>query len=107
MYDAGIRKADECVGRLLDGIAAKGLADSTLFVLLSDHGEEMMEHGSLANYLWHFVGGKPIQNRWSSLSRAPPATDESKAMSRDLLRRGFKFVGPTICRKPSCRRSGW
>jgi DNA-3-methyladenine glycosylase I len=55
------------------------------------------EHGSLANYLWHFVGGTPIQNRWSSLSRAPTATDESKAMSRDLLRRGFKFVGPTIC----------
>jgi DNA-3-methyladenine glycosylase I len=55
------------------------------------------EHGSLANYLWRFVGGKPIQNRWNSLSRAPAATDESKAMSRDLLRRGFKFVGPTIC----------
>jgi DNA-3-methyladenine glycosylase I len=55
------------------------------------------EHGSLANYLWHFVGGRPIRNRWSSLSRAPAATDESKAMSRDLLRRGFKFVGPTIC----------
>jgi DNA-3-methyladenine glycosylase I len=55
------------------------------------------EHGSLANYLWRFVGGTPIQNRWSSLTRAPAATDESKAMSRDLLRRGFKFVGPTIC----------
>jgi DNA-3-methyladenine glycosylase I len=55
------------------------------------------EHGSLANYLWRFVGGTPIQNRWSSLSQAPAATDESKAMSRDLLRRGFKFVGPTIC----------
>jgi len=55
------------------------------------------EHGSLAKHLWQFVGGRPVQNRWSSLSRAPAATDESKAMSKDLSRRGFKFVGPTIC----------
>jgi DNA-3-methyladenine glycosylase I len=55
------------------------------------------ELGSLAKFLWHFVGGKPIENRWSSLLHAPAASDESRAMSRELLRRGFKFVGPTTC----------
>ena len=59
--------------------------------------EVQREHGSLAGYLWHFVGGRPIQNRWRGLGQVPAATDESKAMSKDLLRRGFKFVGPTIC----------
>jgi DNA-3-methyladenine glycosylase I len=47
--------------------------------------------------LWSFVGGKPIQNRWRSLGKVPARTAESDAMSRDLLRRGFKFVGSTIC----------
>ncbi len=47
--------------------------------------------------LWGFVGGKPKQNRWRSLARVPARTPESDAMSRDLLRRGFKFVGSTIC----------
>jgi DNA-3-methyladenine glycosylase I len=48
-------------------------------------------------YLWNFVGGKPMQNRWRRLSDVPARTAESDAMSRDLLRRGFKFVGSTIC----------
>ena len=48
-------------------------------------------------YLWSFVGGKPKQNRWRSMSDVPARTAESDAMSRDLLRRGFKFVGSTIC----------
>ena len=47
--------------------------------------------------LWSFVGGKPKQNRWRSLAQVPARTAESDAMSRDLLRRGFKFVGSTIC----------
>lgn len=49
------------------------------------------------NYLWSFVGGRPIRNRWSSLGGVPDETPESKAMSRDLKRRGFRFVGPTVC----------
>jgi len=53
--------------------------------------------GSLDAYLWSFVGGKPIQNRWRRMSDVPARTAESDAMSRDLLRRGFKFVGSTIC----------
>ena len=52
---------------------------------------------SLDGYLWGFVGGKPIQNRWRRMADVPARTSESDAMSRDLLRRGFKFVGSTIC----------
>jgi DNA-3-methyladenine glycosylase I len=43
------------------------------------------------------VGGTPLQNRWSSMKEVPAETDESRALSRDLKRRGFTFVGPTIC----------
>jgi DNA-3-methyladenine glycosylase I len=55
------------------------------------------EFGSFDTYIWQFVGGQPKQNAWRSLSEIPAQTPESEAMSRDLLRRGFKFVGPTIC----------
>jgi DNA-3-methyladenine glycosylase I len=55
------------------------------------------EFGSFGAYLWSFVGGAPIQNRWRTLADVPARTAESDAMSRDLLRRGFKFVGSTIC----------
>jgi DNA-3-methyladenine glycosylase I len=55
------------------------------------------EMGSFDAYLWSFVGSKPKQNRWRSMSQVPARTAESDAMSRDLLRRGFKFVGSTIC----------
>jgi DNA-3-methyladenine glycosylase I len=55
------------------------------------------EFGSFDAYLWSFVGGKPIQNRWRTMAEMPARTAESDAMSRDLLRRGFKFVGSTIC----------
>lgn len=48
-------------------------------------------------YIWSFVGGKPKVNRWKSLSQVPPSTDISDAMSKDLKRRGFNFVGSTIC----------
>ena len=48
-------------------------------------------------YLWSFVHGKPIQNRWRHMAEVPVRTDQSDAMSRDLNRRGFKFVGSTIC----------
>jgi DNA-3-methyladenine glycosylase I len=55
------------------------------------------EFGSFDNYIWRFVEGKPIKHRFSSLSQVPPTTRESDAMSKDLRKRGFKFVGPTIC----------
>jgi DNA-3-methyladenine glycosylase I len=55
------------------------------------------EFGSFDAYLWSFVGGKPIQNCWRTMAKVPARTTESDAMSRDLLRRGFKFAGSTIC----------
>jgi DNA-3-methyladenine glycosylase I len=55
------------------------------------------EGRGFSEYLWSFVGGQPILNSFNSPGNLPALTDESKAMSRDLLRRGFKFVGPTIC----------
>src|SRR5437762_10440664 len=55
------------------------------------------EMESFDAYLWSFVGGKPIQNRWRRMADVPARTAESDAMSRDLLRRGFKFAGSTIC----------
>ena len=55
------------------------------------------EFGSFDAYLWTFVSGAPIQNRWRALTDVPARTAESDAISRDLWRRGFKFVGSTIC----------
>ncbi len=59
--------------------------------------EVQQELGSFNKYLWSFVGGQPLMNRWKKLSDLPATTPESDAMSRDLKKRGFKFVGPTIC----------
>src|SRR5467141_2594600 len=55
------------------------------------------EFGSFDAYIWRFVGGNPLQHHRSSRSGVPAQTRESEAMSKDLLKRGFKFVGPTIC----------
>jgi DNA-3-methyladenine glycosylase I len=54
------------------------------------------EFGSFDAYCWQFVNGRPRQNRWSSLRQIPATTPESDAFSRDLKRRGFSFVGPTV-----------
>jgi DNA-3-methyladenine glycosylase I len=69
--------------------AAVGNARATL--ALCEAGTTLVDH------LWSFVDGTPIVNRFASLGEVPSETEVSKAMSRDLLRRGFKFVGPTIC----------
>lgn len=55
------------------------------------------EFGSFDAYIWRFVGGAPQQNRWSTMAEVPARTPESDAMSKDLIKRGFKFVGSTIC----------
>lgn len=57
-----------------------------------EHGD-----GSFAEFLWNFVGGQPIQNKWKNMDEVPAETDESKAMSKALKKLGFSFVGPTIC----------
>ncbi len=55
------------------------------------------EFGSFDAYIWQFVGGQPLVNAWRSLRQLPATTPESDAMSKDLKRRGFTFVGSTIC----------
>src|SRR5262245_13874635 len=69
--------------------AAIGSARATL--------EVQRDAGSLDAYLWSFVDGAPVINRWRRLADVPAETDVSRAMSKDLKRRGFRFVGPTIC----------
>jgi len=53
--------------------------------------------GSFDDYIWQFVNGKPIRNSWKKITDIPSSTPESDAMSKDLKRRGFKFIGTTIC----------
>ena len=55
------------------------------------------EHGSLAAYLWQFVDGRPVVNAWTAMGQVPAETAASRAMSKALIKRGFRFVGPTIC----------
>ena len=55
------------------------------------------ETGSFSDYLWHFVGGKPMQNRITSMKSIPVSTPESDAMSKALKKQGFRFVGSTTC----------
>ena len=59
--------------------------------------EVQKEFGTFDSYIWQFVEGKPIRNRWKSIKQLPAYTKESDLLSKDLLRRGFKFVGTTIC----------
>ncbi len=56
-----------------------------------------IDNGGLDRLLWSFVGGSPRRNRWRTLAEIPAETEESRAMSKELKRRGFRFVGPTVC----------
>jgi DNA-3-methyladenine glycosylase I len=67
------------------------VANARAVLALRDAGE------TLDGLLWAFVGGAPRVNRWHTLAELPAQTDESRAMSRELKRRGFRFVGPTVC----------
>jgi DNA-3-methyladenine glycosylase I len=62
-----------------------------------NNAQRIVELDSLGDYLWTFVDGEPKVNRWRKLSELPAETEESKAMSKDLKKRGFRFVGPTVC----------
>lgn len=55
------------------------------------------EFGSFDQFIWRFVDGKPLQNNWGSIAEMPASSTTSEVMSKELKRRGFKFVGPTIC----------
>ena len=83
MADAGI------VRNRLKIASAVGNAKATLRV--------QEKYGSLDQFLWQFVEGKPKVNAWKSIKHLPAKTKESEAMSRALLSEGFRFVGPTIC----------
>jgi DNA-3-methyladenine glycosylase I len=87
------------VQRLLcnDGIVRNRLKIAATIENAKRFLEAKKEFGSFDAYLWSFVGGNPLQNRWRTLSDVPARTAESDALSRDLVRRGFKFVGSTIC----------
>jgi DNA-3-methyladenine glycosylase I len=70
---------------------ASAVQNAKAFLKLQD------EFGSFDRYIWQFVGGRPRVNSWRSLKQVPPTTPESDWMSKDLRKRGFKFVGSTIC----------
>ena len=59
--------------------------------------EIVEEHGSFSDYIWSFVDGRPLVNRWRTLADVPVSTQQSDALSKALKSRGFKFVGTTIC----------
>ncbi len=114
-----ILKKRENYRRVFDGFDPRKIArydDSRIRTLLADPGivrnrlkiaamiqnakaflALQKEFGSFDTYAWQFVGGKPKQNRWRTIAEAPANTPESDALSRDLSKRGFKFVGSTIC----------
>ena len=58
---------------------------------------DILKQGSLSDYLWQFVDGKPIHNHWQELQQIPATTSASDAMAKQLKKDGFKFVGSTIC----------
>jgi DNA-3-methyladenine glycosylase I len=70
---------------------ASAVTNAKLFLLVQK------EFGSFDKYIWQFVNHEPIVNSWQALKSAPARTKESDAMSKDLAKRGFKFVGSTIC----------
>jgi DNA-3-methyladenine glycosylase I len=89
------RFSDAKVERLL---ADPGIVRNRLKVESTvNNARRVLELDSLSDYIWSFVDGEPKVNRFRKLSELPAETAESKAMSKDLKKRGFRFVGPTVC----------
>ncbi len=89
------RFAEQDVARLL---ADPGIVRNRLKVESAiANARAVLSIESFDDLLWSFVGGEPRRNRWRSLGEIPAETAESRAMSKDMRRRGFRFVGPTIC----------
>jgi DNA-3-methyladenine glycosylase I len=89
---------EKCAALLLDeGIVRNRLKIAATVRNAQRFLEVQKEHGTFDKYIWQFTGGKPLQNRWKSLKDVPARTAESDAMSKELARRGFTFVGSTIC----------
>ena len=87
------------VRRLLQnpGIVRNQLKIRTAIINAGRFLEVQKEWGSFDNYLWQFVGGKPLKNHFRKISDIPAKSDQSVILSKDLQKRGFKFVGSTIC----------
>jgi DNA-3-methyladenine glycosylase I len=89
------RFSDTKVERLL---ADPGIVRNRLKVESTvNNARRVLELDSLSDYLWSFVDSEPLVNRWRKIAEIPAETAESKAMSKDLKKRGFRFVGPTVC----------
>ena len=90
---------EDDVARLLQdpGIVRNRLKIESTVVNAGRVLEVQAEHGSLAAYLWEFVGGETVVGHFRRMSDLPAETPLSKALSKDLKRRGFRFVGPTVC----------
>jgi DNA-3-methyladenine glycosylase I len=97
--DAVVRFGPGDVERLLadPGIVRNRLKVESTLVNAARVREVRADFGTFADYLWGFVDGRPLVNRWPSLSALPAETAESRALSKDLKKRGFRFVGPTVC----------
>ncbi|MFD0696994.1 DNA-3-methyladenine glycosylase I [Paenibacillus sp. GCM10027628] len=90
---------DEKIAELLQnpGIVRNRLKVAAVVQNAKAFLQVQQEFGSFDRYIWGFVGGQPIINQWEDLSQVPAKTAQSDAMSKDLKKRGFKFVGSTIC----------
>lgn len=79
------------------GIVRNRLKISSVISNARAYLELCAKHGGFADYLWGFVDGSPIQNRWGTIKQVPVSTPKSDDLSRSLKKQGFKFVGTTIC----------
>lgn len=93
------RYTDRKISSLLanEGIIRNKLKVASVVQNAKCYLDVIEEHGSFDDYIWQFVGGKPIKNHWKSLKQVPATTKESDLMSKTLKKRGFKFIGSTIC----------
>lgn len=100
-FDPG-RVARYGAGKVKQLLANPGIIRNRLKIESAIHNakaflEVQREFGSFDSYIWRFVGGRPRRNAWKSIADVPATSSESDAMSKDLKKRGFKFVGSTIC----------
>jgi DNA-3-methyladenine glycosylase I len=93
------RYGEEKIAKLM---ANPGIIRNRLKIASAIHNAQALlrvqeEFGSFDAYIWRFVDGHPKKNAWRSMAEIPAETQESAALSKDLVKRGFRFVGPTIC----------
>lgn len=94
-----VKYTDKKITRLLQdpGIVRNRLKVNAVVTNARAYLDILEEFGSFSDFLWPFVDGSPIQNKWTRMADVPASTKVSDAMSKTLKKRGFKFVGSTIC----------